>query len=151
MSLAICPSRRFRCRAKRRLFNRLRLKPLVERKSYEKPSNENNAGLVAERLYQDLGGAGSSDFGLGIEQDVCRRFRQNPDSCDGGRGTYDTTNCLNAAENVELVAMGDLFADRLERCRRQLSEKLGEKVKVTDETCFTGWDAHKKVLGCDVD
>ena len=69
----------------------------------------------------------------------------------GGRGTYDTTNCLNAAENVELVAMGDLFADRLDRCRRQLTEKLGEKVKVTNETCFSGWDAHKKVLGCDVD
>jgi predicted dehydrogenase len=67
----------------------------------------------------------------------------------GGRGTYDTTNCLNCAENVELVAMGDLFADRLERCRRQLTAKLAEKVKVTDETCFTGWDAHKKVLAID--
>ncbi len=67
----------------------------------------------------------------------------------GGRGTYDTTNCLSCAENIELVAMGDLFADRLERCRKQLTEKLGEKVKVTNETCFTGWDAHKKVLACD--
>jgi predicted dehydrogenase len=67
----------------------------------------------------------------------------------GGRGTYDTTNCLNCAENVELVAMGDLFADRLERCRRQLTEKLGEKVKVTNDTCFTGWDAYEKVLACD--
>ena len=69
----------------------------------------------------------------------------------GGRGTYDTTNCLNAAENVELVAMGDLFRDRLDRCRRQLTEKLGAKVKVTNDTCFEGWDAHKKVLACDVD
>jgi len=69
----------------------------------------------------------------------------------GGRGTYDTTNCLNAAENVELVAMGDLFRDRLDRCRKQLTEKLGAKVKVTNETCFEGWDAHKKVLACDVD
>ncbi len=69
----------------------------------------------------------------------------------GGRGTYDTTNCLNAAENVELVAMGDLFRDRLDRCRRQLTKELGQKVKVTDETCFTGWDVHKRVLSCDVD
>ena len=68
----------------------------------------------------------------------------------GGRGTYDTTNCLNAAENVELVAMGDLFKDRLDRCRKQLTEKLGSKVKVTNETCFEGWDAHKKVLASDV-
>jgi predicted dehydrogenase len=68
----------------------------------------------------------------------------------GGRGTYDTTNCLNAAEGVELVAMGDLFPDRLQRCRGQLAQKLGDKVKVTDEMCFTGWDAHKKVLATDV-
>jgi predicted dehydrogenase len=45
--------------------------------------------------------------------------------------------------------MGDLFADRLERCRRQLTEKFAEKVKVTNDTCFTGWDAHKKVLAID--
>ncbi len=69
----------------------------------------------------------------------------------GGRGTYDTTNCLNAAQNVELAAMGDLFGDRLDRCRKQLTKELGQKVKVTDETCFTGWDAHKKVLACELD
>ncbi|UCG50315.1 MAG: Gfo/Idh/MocA family oxidoreductase, partial [Phycisphaerales bacterium] len=69
----------------------------------------------------------------------------------GGRGTYDTTNCLSCAENVELVAMGDLFADRVDTCRRRLTQKLPDKVKVTDDTCFVGWNAHKKVLACDVD
>jgi myo-inositol 2-dehydrogenase / D-chiro-inositol 1-dehydrogenase len=69
----------------------------------------------------------------------------------GGRGTYDTTNCLNAAENVELVAMGDLFRERLDRCRGQLTERLADKVKVTDDSCFVGWDAHKQVLARDLD
>ncbi|MHC4424538.1 MAG: Gfo/Idh/MocA family oxidoreductase [Planctomycetota bacterium] len=69
----------------------------------------------------------------------------------GGRGTHDTGNCLNCAEGVELVAMGDLFKDRVDNCRKRLTEKLGEKVKVTDDTCFVGWDAHKKVLGCNLD
>jgi len=69
----------------------------------------------------------------------------------GGRGTYDTTNCLKSAENVELVAMGDLFKDRMVNCRKQLTKRLGEKVKVTDDTCFAGWDAHKKVVSCDLD
>jgi len=69
----------------------------------------------------------------------------------GGRGTHDTTNFLNAAENVELVAMGDLFQEQLDRCRGQLTQKLGEKVKVTNDTCFTGWDAYKKVLARDLD
>jgi predicted dehydrogenase len=77
----------------------------------------------------------------------------------GGRGTHDTTNCLNCAENVELVAMGDLFADRIDRCLKTLKrppsensrEKtdLRDKVKVTEDRCFVGWDAHKKVLACD--
>jgi predicted dehydrogenase len=77
----------------------------------------------------------------------------------GGRGTYDTTNCLNCAEDVELVAMGDLFADRLERCLKTLKRPpsensqeqtdLRDKVKVTEDRCFVGWDAYKKVLACD--
>ena len=69
----------------------------------------------------------------------------------GGRGTLDTTNCLSCAENVELVAMGDNFADRLNTCRSKLTKKLPDKIKVTNDTCFVGWNAHKKVLDCDVD
>jgi predicted dehydrogenase len=67
----------------------------------------------------------------------------------GGRGTHDATKCLNSSENVELVAMGDLFKERLDRCRKTLGKKLSDKVKVTEDTCFVGWDAHKKVVGCD--
>ena len=69
----------------------------------------------------------------------------------GGRGTHDTTKCLSSADNVELVAMGDLFKERVDRCRRALQRNLREKVKVTEDTCFVGWDAYKQVLACDVD
>ena len=69
----------------------------------------------------------------------------------GGRGTYDSTNCMNAAEGVELVAMGDGFKERLDRSLKQLKKNLGEKVKVTEDKCFVGLDAYKKVLECDVD
>jgi len=69
----------------------------------------------------------------------------------GGRGTHDATKCLKSSENVELVAMGDTFRDRLESCRRRLGKGLGEKVKVTDDACFSGFDAYKNVLACDVD
>jgi predicted dehydrogenase len=68
----------------------------------------------------------------------------------GGRGTYDTGNCLRAADGVELVAMGDMFQDHLDRCRRTLTERMPDKVKVTDDKCFVGWDAYKKVLATDV-
>jgi predicted dehydrogenase len=67
----------------------------------------------------------------------------------GGRGTHDATKCLRSSENVELVAMGDLFNDRMERCLRTLRRDLSDKVKVTEDKCFVGWDAHKKVIACD--
>jgi len=69
----------------------------------------------------------------------------------GGRGLYDSTKCLSAAPGVELVAMGDLFRDRLDETLKALRNGLGDKVKVTEETCFVGFDAYEKVLQCDVD
>lgn len=68
----------------------------------------------------------------------------------GGRGTFDTGNCLKAADGVELVAMGDMFKDRLDTCRQTLMKTLPDKVKVTDDKCFVGWDAHRKVMATDV-
>lgn len=69
----------------------------------------------------------------------------------GGRGTHDASKCLKAVEGVELVAMGDMFKDRLDSCRNTLSANMPEKVTVTDDTCFVGWDAYKGVIGSDVD
>ncbi len=69
----------------------------------------------------------------------------------GGRGTYDSTNCLNSADGVELVAMGDRFKYRLDSSLKQLKKSLGNKIKVTEDKCFVGFDAYKKVLACDVD
>ena len=67
----------------------------------------------------------------------------------GGRGTHDATKCLRSSKNVELVAMGDLFNERLERCRRTLRKNLTDQVKVTEDKCFVGWNAHKEVVACD--
>jgi hypothetical protein len=69
----------------------------------------------------------------------------------GGRGTYDGTNCVNAAENVEITAMVDLFPDRLNGCRENLTESLGDKVRVSDQMCFVGLDSYKQLLKTDVD
>jgi predicted dehydrogenase len=69
----------------------------------------------------------------------------------GSRGTYDTTNCINSSDNVELVAMGDLFKDRLYGSLANLKKNAGDKVKVTKDTCFEGFDAYKNVLACDID
>ena len=57
----------------------------------------------------------------------------------------------NDAEGVELVAMGDLFPDRLEQSSRRLAEALGDAFKVTPESSFSGFDAYQKVIDSDVD
>ena len=69
----------------------------------------------------------------------------------GSRGAYDSTNCVNSSDNVEIVAMGDLFKYRLDRCLADLSRTVDDKVSVTKDTCFVGFDAYKKVLACDID
>lgn len=78
----------------------------------------------------------------------------------GGRGTEAAINLIEGADNVEIVAMGDLFEDRLERSLRQMREvpryaaildKKKDAFKVDAEHRFTGYDAYKKVIASDVD
>jgi predicted dehydrogenase len=65
----------------------------------------------------------------------------------GGRGTGAATNALNADGNVKLVAMGDVFADRIQSSLATLRrEGLDSKLAVTPENCFTGLDAYKNVI-----
>lgn len=70
----------------------------------------------------------------------------------GDRGRHDTIHCLKANDGIELVAMGDLVKDRLDKTLEGIRKAHPDKVKVTPETCFVGWDAYKKVLesGCDL-
>jgi len=75
----------------------------------------------------------------------------------GGRGTGAAHDCLRSSEGVEIVAMGDLFPDRLTRARENLAKavaedpKLASRVKVTDERAFSGFDAYRQVIASDVD
>ncbi len=48
-----------------------------------------------------------------------------------------------ANKNISVVALADVFPDRIESCRGNLS-KLG--VTVPTEKCFTGFDAYQKLL-----
>ena len=64
----------------------------------------------------------------------------------GGRGIGAAADCLNADPAVELIAMGDLFEDRLKGAWGQLKKDFTDRVRVTPETQFTGFDAYKKVI-----
>ncbi|MEM9659096.1 MAG: Gfo/Idh/MocA family oxidoreductase [Planctomycetota bacterium] len=84
----------------------------------------------------------------------------------GGRGTGALLNAVGAATNViypaegyhtedasegaaaqkkdvQVVALADLFADRLERCRRNL-RRIDRQI--ADDQCYLGFDAYERLL-----
>ncbi len=69
----------------------------------------------------------------------------------GGRGTGAAANALDADENVCLAAMGDLFEEKLEASLAQLRKRVPEKVAVTPDRRFLGFDAYENVVASDVD
>jgi len=64
----------------------------------------------------------------------------------GGRGRGAAENALNAAENVEIVALADVFPERLKDARNHFKNKRGDACKVTDDTAFLGFDAFQKLI-----
>jgi predicted dehydrogenase len=63
----------------------------------------------------------------------------------GGRGTGAAIDCLKADPGVEIVALGDLVADRVESSLAKLSKEFPGRVKVPASRQFTGFDNHKQV------
>ena len=70
----------------------------------------------------------------------------------GGRGGGAAVNALRADGDTRLVALGDAFADHLERKHNDLKQtNVGERVDVPPERRFVGFDAYKGVIdACDV-
>jgi predicted dehydrogenase len=65
----------------------------------------------------------------------------------GGRGTGAAINALSTKSGpTELVAMADVFPDRLESSLKNLSSKLGKQVNVPKERQFLGFDAYKQAI-----
>jgi len=65
----------------------------------------------------------------------------------GGRGTGAAKQALQADSGVELVAVADAFEDRAAKCVSTLRKIYGqERVKVTPETTFTGFQAFKHAI-----
>jgi len=97
----------------------------------------------------------------------------------GGRGTQAVVDMLTGAENVELVAMADIFEDHLEgslnnlrnpkfisrhagivverdgqqksMTAEDLAASVGPRVKVQPDRHFVGFDAYQKLLKSDID
>lgn len=71
----------------------------------------------------------------------------------GNRGTGACREALSTRGPVRLVAIGDLFAERLEVSLRNLTkyDELRVKIDVPPERRFTGFDAYQRVIEAGVD
>jgi myo-inositol 2-dehydrogenase / D-chiro-inositol 1-dehydrogenase len=67
----------------------------------------------------------------------------------GGRGAGAAVNFVDAGPNLEIVALGDVFKDQLDKCRRTLKAARG--IEIADDKCFTGFDNYEKVIDAGVD
>ena len=67
----------------------------------------------------------------------------------GGRGTGAASNALSVKNGpIKLVAMADVFNDRLDRSYRNLEKGYSQQMEVPKERQFIGFDAYKKAMDC---
>jgi myo-inositol 2-dehydrogenase / D-chiro-inositol 1-dehydrogenase len=67
----------------------------------------------------------------------------------GGRGRGAAENFLDAGPSLQIVALADVFPDRVEQARAQLKKRKGQDIP--DSHCFTGFDAYQKLIASGVD
>jgi predicted dehydrogenase len=64
----------------------------------------------------------------------------------GGRNSGAGAQALAADPGARLVAMCDIFRDRVEGARAAIKQARGAQVTVEDSQCFTGFDGYKRVI-----
>ncbi len=67
----------------------------------------------------------------------------------GGRGTGAAINFLDSGPGLSVVAVADVFQDRVDGIRKKLKDE--KNVVLDDSNCFTGFDAYKRLIETDVD
>ncbi|MEQ9287159.1 MAG: Gfo/Idh/MocA family oxidoreductase [Cyclobacteriaceae bacterium] len=110
------------------------------RRSFVKTSATIAAGgtLLGSLPMVSFGAAPQSDLKIGLV------------GC-GGRGTGAAHEALKTAPNVKLVAMGEVFEDRLSGSYQRLKSTFDAQVQVPSSHQFIGFDAYQKVIDkCDV-
>jgi myo-inositol 2-dehydrogenase / D-chiro-inositol 1-dehydrogenase len=117
----------------------------MNRRSFMKTTAAVSLGAIASQIGAKAYAAGDDKIRIGVI------------GC-GGRGTDAVRNCVESSEGVELVAMADLFKNRLDGSFKEL--KLGSPdgkisplkgFNVSPDQCFVGFDAYEKLLACKLD
>ncbi len=69
----------------------------------------------------------------------------------GGRGTGAAADALTADPDVEIVAVGDVLAGRIDSACKYLGEQFPGRADVPNDQRFTGFDALDKLLAVQLD
>lgn len=99
----------------------------------------------------------SKEFSYGYHHSVDDTIKVALVGC-GGRGTGAVAQALSTSQRVKLVAMADVFGDRLDASLKSLTSKqykipgtnkvvdVQSKVDVPEERRFVGFDAYKRAI-----
>ncbi len=67
----------------------------------------------------------------------------------GGRGTGAAGNALSTKGGpIKLVAIADVFQDKLDKSLESLKKEHGDKIDVPDDRKFIGFDGYQKAMDC---
>jgi predicted dehydrogenase len=61
----------------------------------------------------------------------------------GARGTGAAINFISAGPDLEIIALADVFQDKIDACRERFASF---NLPIPKENCFTGFDAYKKLM-----
>jgi len=103
-----------------------------------------SAGLVGSAMVAPLAPARSAHA---AESDV---IRAGLIGC-GGRGTEAAINAMRAGPDVRIVALADIFDERLKASRDRLRSANAGQTDVKEAQCFLGFDSYRSLLACDLD
>jgi predicted dehydrogenase len=118
------------------------------------PTTESKAITRRDFIKSSSVAASAAALGLGIERSAHAAgsdiLKVGMIGC-GGRNTGAAAQALTADPGARLVAMCDIFMDRIKAKRELLKSQKGQQVIVDDDHCFTGFDGYKRVVeACDV-
>ena len=129
-------------------------KPSLSRRRFlGRAATAGAVGVISPALIHSCAPSAVKD----VDYPLCSFLDQAPDGAElkagligcGGRGKGAAQNFLDAGPNLKVVALADVFADKVEDCRKTLKEN--KEVEIADENCFVGFDAYEKLLGVDLD
>ncbi|MCH9657014.1 MAG: Gfo/Idh/MocA family oxidoreductase [Planctomycetes bacterium] len=69
----------------------------------------------------------------------------------GSRGSGAAVNAMQADPNTQLVAMADMFEDKLNSSAERIKKSIGKQYAVDQSHKFVGFDAFEKLLSTNVD